>query len=111
MVVVPLPNPANDSPQDYGPCQPEAVGWVEFTAASALIAGGVMMLLGQKRAGMVAAAAGTAMALADQQGTLKKWWDSLPHYIDEVQEVLNKVQSEVDNVAAKRETLVRILSR
>jgi hypothetical protein len=49
--------------------------------------------------------------LADQQGTLKKWWESLPGYIDDVQKVLDTVQTTVEDVAAKRETLVRILAK
>jgi len=44
-------------------------------------------------------------------GLLHKWWDSLPGYIDEVQGVLGKVQGSVDDLAARRETLVRILSK
>ena len=60
---------------------------------------------------MVAAASGTALALLDQQQTLHSWWNALPGYIDQVQDVLAKVQETVNEVAAKREDLRRVLAR
>jgi hypothetical protein len=51
----------------------------------------LLLLAGERRAGMVAAASGTALALLDQQQTLHSWWNVLPGYIDQVQDVLAKV--------------------
>jgi hypothetical protein len=49
--------------------------------------------------------------MLDQQQTLHSWWNALPCYIDQVQQVLNRVQSTVEDVAAKREALRRALAR
>ena len=85
--------------------------WVEFAAAGALLAGGVLILAGQRKAGMVAGAAGAALCMADQQGTLKKWWEALPGTISQVQRLLGQVEATIDDVAARRESLVRALGR
>jgi anion-transporting ArsA/GET3 family ATPase len=60
---------------------------------------------------MVAAASGTALALLDQKETLRSWWNTLPGYIEEVQRMLSQVQSTVDELAAQREKLRRIVAR
>jgi ABC-type transporter Mla subunit MlaD len=116
MVVVPLSKPENESPTTPDPIAPgivesEAMNWISFAAGGTLVAGGLLLLAGERRAGMVAAASGTALALLDQQDTLHNWWDALPGYIDQVQNVLGRVQDTVNEAAAKREQLRRILAR
>jgi ABC-type transporter Mla subunit MlaD len=71
----------------------------------------LLLLAGRHRSGTVAAVSGAALTLLNQQDTLSSWWHSLPNYIDEVQRVLTQVQDAVNDVAAKRETLRRILAR
>ena len=46
----------------------ESSDWVKIAACGSLITGGLMLLSGQKRAGLVLAASGTALAMLDQQG-------------------------------------------
>jgi|WetSurMetagenome_2_1015567.scaffolds.fasta_scaffold13030_4 hypothetical protein len=111
MVVVPLTKPEEASPTTPKAVGSEAKSWIGFAAGGTLVAGGLMLLAGERKAGMVAAASGTAMALLDQQETLHTWWEALPGYIDQVQNVLGKVQDTVNAVAVKREELRRILAR
>jgi ABC-type transporter Mla subunit MlaD len=111
MVVVPLSKPENESPTTPDAVESEAMNWIAFAAGGTLVASGLLLLAGERRAGMVAAASGTALALLDQQETLHQCWETLPGYIDQVQNVLNKVQDTVNDVAAKREDLRRILAR
>ena len=80
------------------------MNWVGFAAGGTLVAGGLLMLTGERRAGIVAAASGTALALLDQQETLRSWWNALPGYIDQVQGVLGQVQDTVDR--SRREARV-----
>jgi hypothetical protein len=87
------------------------MNWVGFAAGGTLVTAGLLLLAGERRAGMVAAASGTALALLDQQQTLHSWWNALPGYIDQVQEVLGKVQNTVNEVAVKREALRQALAR
>src|ERR1035441_3719268 len=108
MVVVPLAKTANDSARTP---ECEAMNWIGFAAGGTLVAAGLLLLAGERRAGMVAAASGTALALLDQKETLHSWWNALPGYIDEVQDVLAKVQDTVNELAAKRQELSRVLAR
>jgi hypothetical protein len=111
MVVVPLSKPEGNTQTKPEAAVSEATSWIGFAAGGTLVAGGLMLLAGERKAGMVAAASGTALALLDQQETLHTWWNALPGYIDQVQNVLGKVQDTVNEVAVKREELRRILAR
>jgi hypothetical protein len=111
MVVVPLSKPANDSEMTPGAEKSEPMNWIGFAAGGTLVAAGLLMLVGERRAGMVAAASGTALAMLNEKETLLSWWNALPGYIDQVQRVLNQVQATVDDVDAKREALRRALAR
>jgi hypothetical protein len=111
MVVVPIPKPTNDFATAPRALKSETMNWVGFAAGETLLAAGLLLLVGQRRAGMVAAAAGTALALLDQKEALHSWWKGLPGYIDEVEGLLCQVQNIVEDLAAKRETLRRILAK
>ena len=111
MAVVPLSKPANDSEMTPGAEKSEPMNWIGFAAGGTLVAAGLLLLVGERRAGMVAAASGTALAMIDEKETLHAWWNALPGYIDQVQRVLNQVQATVEDVDAKHETLRRILTR
>jgi hypothetical protein len=111
MVVVPLSKPANDSAMTPGAEKSEPMNWIGFAAGGSLVAAGLLLLVGERRAGMVAAASGTALAMLNEKETLLSWWNAMPGYIDQVQRVLNQVQATVEDVDAKREALRRILVR
>jgi pimeloyl-ACP methyl ester carboxylesterase len=108
---IPFTKPAYDSEMTPGALESETMNWIGFAAGGTLVAAGLLLLAGERRAGMVAAAAGTALAMLDQQETLQSWWNALPGYIDQVQGVLGKVQNTVNDVADKRETLRQVLAR
>jgi hypothetical protein len=107
MAVLPLSKPAKESAATPSAVDAEGTNWLGFAAGGALVAAGLLLLSGERRAGMVAAASGTALALLDQHS----WWQQLPSYIDQVQNVLAQVQSTVNDVADKREALHRALAR
>ncbi len=103
MVVVPLSQPANDSAAS--PRAPEAgsVSLIRFAAAGSLTAAGVLLVSGKRRAGLVAAASGTALAMLDQQETVRALWNALPAHIAQIQEILARVQSALDSFTVQRE--------
>jgi len=111
MVVVPLSKPANDSAMTPEAQESDAMNWVGFAAGGTLVTAGLLLLAGERRAGMVAAASGTALALLDEQKTLITWWNALPDYIDQVQRMLDQVQNTINEVEVKREALRRVLAR
>jgi hypothetical protein len=111
MVVVPLSKSESDSDVTQCAKNSEPMNWIGFAAGGSLVAAGLLLLVGERRAGMVAAASGTALAMLNEKETLLSWWNAMPGYVDQVQRVLTQVQTTVDDVDAKRESLHRLLAR
>ncbi len=91
--------------------QDDSTDWIKIAAGASLIAGGLLLLTGQRRAGMAAAATGTTLAMLDQQDLLRTWWGQLPGYVDQVQNMIGQVQSTVDDFTSKRESLRQVLTK
>jgi hypothetical protein len=111
MVVVPLSKPVNESQAAPRPCGSKNMDWVTLAAAGTLAASGVLLVSGKRRAGLVTAAAGTALTMLDQQEAVSKWWNALPEYLAEAQNMLNRVQTALDDISAQRERLHQLLDR
>ncbi len=111
MGIAPVPREKKDAPVSLAVPQTGSADWVTIAAGGALIAGGLLLLSGQRRAAMAAAATGTALAMLDQQESLRRWWDRLPVYVDQVQDMIGQVQSTVDDLAAKRDALRQALNK
>jgi hypothetical protein len=105
MVVVPLPNPANNSQAAPAAGSAGSFDWLRTAAGGALLAGGILLLSGKRKAGLLAVTAGTALAMLDQQETVQAWWDALPGLIDDAGRMLQQVEGVVDSMDAQREKL------
>jgi hypothetical protein len=112
MVVVPLSKPVEDAGEEK-PGAPAScsASWVTYAAAATLAAGGALLVCGHRRAGMVAAASGAALAMLDQRDTVVAWWDALPNYLAEIQEVLGQAQETLGDLNAQRDRLNKALAR
>jgi hypothetical protein len=97
---LPAPAPSTASPD-----------WTHYVAAGTLLAGGVLMVTGHKRAGMAVAAAGTAMALFEEQEAIKSWWNNLPGYLNDAQDFLDKIEGYLEEAAIQGERLQSMLRR
>lgn len=118
MVVLPLSRLPKDHDaemntpnQSTTPAADDAANWARIASAATLIASGALMLTGRRRAGLLVAATGTALALIDQQDTLSKWWGMLPGYIDDIQDLISQAEGAVEEFAAQREKLANVLGR
>jgi hypothetical protein len=89
----------------------QSTNWVGLAAGGTLVAGGLLLLMGQRRAGLVAAVSGATLALLDEQETVRTWWNLLPGYIDDVQGLLSQVEGTVEELAAQRDRLRHVLNR
>lgn len=110
MTVVPLSRTENELVQRRS-ANSEGTNWARLAAGGSLLASAFLLLMGNRRAGLVTAAAGTALAVLDQKEAVKELWEALPGYIDEAQHLLEKVEATVSEVASQRERLHTILSR
>ncbi len=111
MVVVPLTQPEKEAMVQGNSCAADCTNWARIAAGAGLLAGGLLLLTGRRKAGLVTAAGGTALALLDQQELVKAWWDALPGYIDNVQNMLGKVEETVAELEDQRARLDNVLSR
>ena len=87
------------------------VNWVEVAACGSLIAGGLLLLTRQKRAGLVMAVSGTALAMLEHEETFRNLWNALPSHVERAQYMFDQVQGVLENLTEKGETLRRVLSR
>ncbi|HEX4320781.1 MAG TPA: hypothetical protein VHZ52_07760 [Acidobacteriaceae bacterium] len=126
MVAVPIPRSSAQAryPQSFPPpagsasfpapsLAPSSASpdWTHYVAAGTLLAGGVLMVTGHKRAGMAVAAAGTALALVEEQEAIKSWWRNLPGYLNDAQGFLDKIEGYLQEAAIQGERLQSMLRR
>ncbi|MGB8099787.1 MAG: hypothetical protein WCF17_21740, partial [Terracidiphilus sp.] len=62
-------------------------------------------------AGLVASAAGAALAMVDEKELVKKWWDALPNYLNTAQRMLDQAQQTIDDLASKRDKIMSIIGK
>ncbi|HEU5351709.1 MAG TPA: hypothetical protein VFU55_08935 [Terracidiphilus sp.] len=110
MALAPFPKRADAPDAEAAAAEDGSSDWMMMAASGALVAGGLLLLARQRKAGLVTAASGTALALLDQQDALRRWWGSLPGYMERVQSLIGKVQSTVDDLAAKREQITQAMA-
>jgi hypothetical protein len=111
MAVVPMNRMESEAKINRRIFESEEMNWARYAAAGSLLAGGILLITGNRRAGLVTAGAGAALALLDQQEAVKELWNALPGYIENVQYVLGQVEQTVADVAEQRERLHRILTK
>lgn len=111
MVAVPITGTGQSTPmRTLAPVAPQT-DWAQLVAATAVLAGGVLMVAGHKRAGIAAAAAGTALALLDEPETIEGWWKSLPGYLSEAQVFLDKVEGYLQEASTQGHRIQGMLRR
>lgn len=119
MVVVPLargeygPGEYKSSESSFETREEWASGtnWIRYAAAGTLAASGALLVTGHRRIGLIAAVSGAALALIDQQDVVRKCWDRLPEFLEDVQGLLSKTQSAVEDLSSQSEKLRQVLSK
>lgn len=101
MAVVQISETINDPELAPATSDSASDDWLLYAAAGTLVAAGVLLVTGNRKAGLVVAASGAALAMLDQQETVEACWDALPGYIEEIQGFLARVQGTVEEVAAQ----------
>ena len=87
------------------------VDWVNVAACGSLIAGGLLLLSGKKRAGLVMAASGTALAMLEHEENLRQLWNALPGYVDRAQSMFDQVREVAEEIAEKGRTLRGVVAK
>lgn len=111
MVVVPLAKGTNE-PGGATPAREEkSPNWIRIAAATSLAASGALLLTGNRRAGLLTAFSGAALAMLDQQEAVCAWWDALPGYLEQADDLLGRAQSVVADLSVQGQKLRRALSK
>ena len=105
MVVVPLPNPATEAPAKPAAAKAESYPWLRYAAGGSLLAGGLLLMGGKQRAGLLATITGAALAMLDQQDAVQAWWVALPGLVDDASRMLHQVEGVVESLDAQREKI------
>jgi len=111
MVVVPLTTGIKDSGGAPPAPAEDSANWIRIAAASTLAASGALLVTGHRRAGLLTALTGAALALIDQQDAVCAWWNALPGYLEEVDELLCRAQSTVEDLSAQGQKLRRAFGK
>jgi hypothetical protein len=111
MTVVPLSKKEYDVNRRMKSHESEETNWTQIAAGGSLLAAGLFLLTGQRKAGFVAAAAGATLVALDQQEVIARVWNSLPFYVERAQGLLNQVQDSVEELAYQRERLHKVIHR
>ncbi|MGB7265006.1 MAG: hypothetical protein WBC92_05805 [Terracidiphilus sp.] len=111
MVVVPLTKGTKAAEGELPSHGDESTNWIRIAAASTLAASGALLITGNRRAGLLAAVTGTALAMFDQQEAICAWWDSLPGYLEEVDAMLERAQNAVTDLSTQGQKLRRALGK
>lgn len=108
MVVVPLQQNGNDSGAKR---RASETPWIRYAAAGTLAAGGALLVSGRRRAGLVTAISGAVLAMIDQEEAVCAWWNALPGCLDEIQDLLGRTQTAIEDLSAQGQKLRRALGR
>ena len=111
MVVVPLSKPQENAMEAPQRQSANEVNWLRYAAAGTLAAGGALLITGYRRAGLVAAASGAALAMLDQAQEVRAWWSRLPGFLEELQATLGHAQAAVQDLSTQGEKLREALGR
>jgi hypothetical protein len=114
MGIASLPQSVND-PQGHMESHRETrqneKDWMGVAVGGSLLVGSLLMLSGKRRAGLLLTAAGTALALVEEQEMVRAWWQALPGYLDNAQRVLEEAQKTIDDLSSKRDKLRALFNR
>ena len=109
MVVVPLTKPANRASEAPLTECADTANWIRYAAAGTLAASGALLITGNRRAGLIAAAAGATLAMIDQQETVLTWWNMLPGFLEEINATLGRAQGAVNDLSTQGQKLREVL--
>ncbi len=85
----------------------DSPNWVNLAAGGTLLAGGLLLLTGQRRAGIVMAVAGSALTLLGEQEIVRDWWEQIPDLLDHVQNMIGRVQSSMEELRSRARICTR----
>lgn len=88
----------------------ESPDLVKIAAGGALVAGGILLLTGNRRAGIAVSVAGAALTLLGEQETVRSWWEQIPDYVGHLENMVNRVKNSMEEITVTRDNLRQVLT-
>ncbi len=83
--------------------------WARSLALGSLIAGVVLLVRGQRRAGVAVTIAGAAAALLEDPQDATELWNSIPRYLESGRRVISRFESFIEELSAQGSDIRRFL--
>jgi hypothetical protein len=90
--------------------QIESPDVVKVAAGGALVAGGILLLTGQRRAGIALSVAGAALTLLSEQEVVRSWWEQLPDYVEHLEHIVGRMKNSVEEITVTRDNLRQVIT-
>lgn len=88
----------------------ESPDLTKIAAGGALVAGGILLLTGNRRAGIAVSVAGAALTLLSEQETVRSWWEQIPDYVDHLENMVSRVKNSMEEITVTRDNLRQVLT-
>jgi hypothetical protein len=88
-----------------------SVPWTRSLAAGTLLASGVLLALGKRKAALAVAAAGGAVALIEDTDGARRFWNDIPGYVKAGQRALGRVEGLIEQAGEQGERFKDILKK
>jgi hypothetical protein len=110
MAIVSLPRRKVREHEDTNPQHATSPDWVDVAAGGTLLLGSLLLLTNRRRAGMVLGVAGAALTLLTHQEEVRDWWEQIPTYVEQVQNMIGRAQCAMEEINITRENLQTTLT-
>lgn len=85
--------------------------WMRLGVGASLLTGSILLLTGKRKAGLLATAAGTALAMLDNREIVAEWWEALPRHLEKAQHMLEQTQHTIDDLTDKRDKIMALFGK
>ncbi|HEX3894425.1 MAG TPA: hypothetical protein VHW46_17745 [Terracidiphilus sp.] len=90
--------------------QVESPDLMKVAAGGTLIAGGILLLTGNRRAGIAVSVAGAALTLLTEQDMVRSWWEQVPEYVGHLENMVDRVKESMEEITVTRDNLRHVLT-
>jgi hypothetical protein len=110
MAIVSIPKRKVHQMKQAIEAQIESPDLAKLAAGGALVAGGILLLTGQRRAGIALSVAGAALTLLTEQEAVRTWWEQIPDYVEHLENMVGRVKNSMEEITVTRDNLKQVLT-
>lgn len=85
--------------------------WLRIGVGASLLTGSLLLLTGNRKAGLLVTVAGTALAMLEHKEVVAEWWEALPQHLEKAQTMLEQTQHTIDDLTQKRDKIFSMFGK